>query len=185
MIMHESRARPALDDRKELIPACRDQLPLLDVFIVKLIAAPCNFADAPKTGAPATTVEPSSHRTIAPDTRRDLTRISESLIKFLDEASQVQTTECALQLEPKRSALLHSLEAWRTNLETSQPEMGVSELEPISASFQRLLYHIMQIVLLGTLDSSPESRLQLLTENDKMQSLANVVGQRVRDYRMS
>lgn len=184
MIMHESRARPALDDNKELLPACRDQLPLLDVFIVKLFAAPCNFADAPKTGAPATSVESPSHRTLAPDTRRDLTRISESLLEFLDEVSQVQTTECALQLEPKRSALLHSLEAWQINLETSQPETGVSELEPISSSFQRLFYHIMQIVLLGTLDSSPECRLQLLTENDNMQSLANVVGQRVRDYRM-
>ncbi|KAJ4145390.1 hypothetical protein LMH87_004242 [Akanthomyces muscarius] len=185
MIMHESRARPTLDGNRKLLPACRDQLPMLDVFIVKLFAAPCNFADAPKAGAPATPAESPDHRTIVPDTRRDLTKISESVLKFLDEVSHVQTIGNALQLEPKRSALLHSLESWRINLDLAQPGTGEHDLEPISASFQRLFYHIMQIVLIGTLDSSPESRLQLVAENDKLQSLANVVGQRVKDYRMS
>ncbi|OAQ98297.1 hypothetical protein LLEC1_02895 [Akanthomyces lecanii] len=185
MIMHESRARPTLDADRNLLPACRDQLPMLDVFIVKLFAAPCNFADAPKASAPVTPVESPDRRTIAPDMRKDLTRISESVLNYLDEVAQAQTPRDALQLELRRSALLRSLEYWRSTLELAQQETGVSDPEPISTSFQRLFHHILQIVLISTLDASRENRLELLAENDKLQSLANVVGWRVRDYRMS
>ncbi len=185
MILHESRARPTMDGNNKLLPPCRDQLPMLDIFIVKLFAAPCKFTDAPRDDSPPRTTESPDHRAIAPDMSRELAKISESVLQLLDGVAQAQSVETALQLQRQRAALLHSLQSWLINLELPQTETGFSDIEPISVSFQRLFYHILQIVLLGTLDASPECRLQLVAENNKLQSVANVVGQRVRDYRIS
>lgn len=48
-IEHEYRARPSLVATSKLMPAHYDQLPFLDVFIIKLFAIPCRFADKPNT----------------------------------------------------------------------------------------------------------------------------------------
>lgn len=185
MIMHEYRVRPAIDARGKWLPAYRDPLPMLDVFIIKIFAAPCKFTDAPKANSSPKAVDSPGHRALAPDMRTELTRLSLPVLKLLDEVTQVQTIEAAFKLQARKAALLQSLKSWLTNLELVQTESGSSDAEPISASFQRLLYHILQIVLISTLDASPESRVQLGTENEKLQTLANVLGERVRNYRVS
>ncbi|KAJ3497274.1 hypothetical protein NLG97_g2034 [Lecanicillium saksenae] len=182
MILHEYRVRPAISSKLELLPAYADQLPLLDVFIIKLFAAPCKFADAPKTDSLPQPVESPKHRILAPDTRTDITRLSQSVLQLLDEVGQLQSISAAVQLRAKKATLLQSLKSWLCNLEMSRKEMIPADTEPLSASFQRLFYHILQVVLLGTLDVSPEARVQLGTETEKLQKLANVVGQRVRNY---
>jgi hypothetical protein len=45
--MHEYRARPSFVAANRLVPAHHDQLPFLDIFVIKLFAAPCKFADPP------------------------------------------------------------------------------------------------------------------------------------------
>ena len=47
--MREYRARPDFVAANKLVLAHHDQLPFLDVFIIKLFAAPCRFADPPAT----------------------------------------------------------------------------------------------------------------------------------------
>ncbi|XWW97038.1 hypothetical protein V2A60_005018 [Cordyceps javanica] len=183
MIMYEYRARPAINCNV-LAPAYQDRLPMLDIFIIKLFAAPCKFAEPLKADSPPRSVQPPHCRTIAPDMRTELTRISLSVLALLDEVEQTHSTEAAIQLLLKRAELLQSLESWRKHLDLAQAKTGSSDPEPISTSFQRLFYHILRIALIGTLDASPATRKRLGTESDKLQSLANVVGQWVRDYRL-
>ena len=194
-IMQEYRAQPDLVAANKLVPAHHDQLPFLDVFIIKLFAAPCKFADPPATADVSGTtlsaclisphqqpVESRDLRKIAPDMRTELTRIAASTLEFLGKMSQVDTVGNALLLQSEKAALLDSLESWLINLELLQTEIGSSTPEPISVSFLRLLHLILKIVLLGALDSSPDLYAELRTENDRLQSIANNVGERVKDY---
>jgi hypothetical protein len=193
-IMHEYRARPYFVATNKLVPAHHDQLPFLDVFIIKLFAAPCKFADPPATAdASGTTLSvclisphqqpvESRSRTIAPDMRAELTRIAESTLEFLGKVSQVESVGIALRLLSEKAALLDSLESWLIDLELVQTEIGPPGPEPISVSFLRLFHLILKIVLLGALDSSPDLYAKLRTENDRLQGVANIVGERVRDY---
>ncbi|KAJ6783813.1 hypothetical protein PWT90_06119 [Aphanocladium album] len=185
MIMHEYRARPTIDGNGDFLPAYHDQLPLLDVFIIKLFAAPCKFADVPRADSPPKPQGPPSRRTLAPDTRTQLTRLSQSVLDFLDEVGQVQSGAAAFQLRDRKASVLQALKLWLSNLESAQAETGLADTEPLSASFQRIFYHILRFVLLSTLDASPVARIRLTTENERLQNLANVVGQRVRDYHIS
>lgn len=194
-IMHEYRARPEIVATNKLVPAHHGQLPFLDVFIIKLFAAPCKFADPPATadvsGTTLSVCGISSHqrpvkscdlRTIAPDKRTELTRIAASTLEFLGKVSQVESVGIALRLLSEKATLLGSLESWLTDLELVQTEIGSPGPEPISTSFLRFFYLILKIVLLGALDSSPDLYAALRTENDRLQGLANNVGERVRAY---
>lgn len=194
-IMHEYRARPGFVATNELVPAHHDQLPFLDVFIIKLFAAPCKFVDPPATAEVSGTtlsvclnsshqqlVESCKLRTIAPNMRTKLTRIAASTLEFLGKVSQVESVGIALRLLSERAALLDSLESWLTDLELIQTEMGSPGPEPISMSFLRFFHQILKIVLLGALDSSQDFDAELQTENDRLQDVANYVGERVGTY---
>jgi len=194
-IMHEYRARPYFVAANKLVPAHHAKLPFLDVFIIKLFAAPCKFADRPATanvnGAKSSVCLMSPHqqgvnsrdlRTIAPDMRTKLTKIATSTLEFLDKVSQVESVGIALRLLPEKAALLDSLESWLIDLELVQTEIGSHTSEPLTVSFLRLLHLILKIVLLGALDSSPNLYAQLRVENDLLQGIANKVGERVRTY---
>ena len=194
-IMHEYRARPDFVAANKLVPAHHGQLPFLDVFIIKLFAAPCKFADPPATadfsGRASSVCFRSPHqqlvesrdlRTIAPNMRTELTRIAHSTLEFLSKVSQVESVGIALRLLPKKAALLDSLESWLIDLELVQTEIGSPGPEPISVSFLRFFHVILKIVLLGALDSSPDLYAQLRTENDRLQGVANNVSERVKAY---
>jgi hypothetical protein len=195
-IMHEYRARPDFVAANKLVPAHHDQLPFLDVFIIKLFAAPCKFADPPATADISGTtvsvclisphkqpVESRDLRTIAPDMRTELTRIAASTLEFLGKVSQVESVGNALRLLSEKAALLDSLESWLIDLELVQTEIRPPGPELISVSFMRFFHLILKIVLLGALDSSPDLYAELRTENDRLQGVANNVGERVKAYR--
>ncbi|KIW89183.1 uncharacterized protein Z519_10035 [Cladophialophora bantiana CBS 173.52] len=195
-IMHEYRARPTFVAADKLVPAHHGQLPFLDVFIIKLFAAPCKFADPPATvDTGETTVSEcliSSHqhpvesrnlRTIAPDMRTELTRIAASTLEFLGKVSQVESVGHALRLLSEKAALLDSLESWLIDLELIQTEIRPPGPELISVSFMRFFHLILKIVLLGALDSSPDLYAKLRTENERLQGVAHHVGERVKAYR--
>ena len=196
-LMREYRARPGFVAANKLVPAYQEQLPLLDVFIIKLFAAPCKFADPPTSAdVNGTTtssvclnsihrqpVEPRNLRKIAPDMRTELTRIAASTLEFLDKVPQVESVGIALRLLSEKAALLDSLESWLVDLEVVQTEFGPPGPEPISVSFLRFFHQTLKIVLLGALDSSPDLHVKLRTENDRLQDVASNVGERVRAYR--
>ena len=188
-IMHEYRSRPDF---------AADQLPLLDVFIVKLFAAPCKFADPPATADSSgtmvavyltppqgQTIESRKFRTIAPDKRTELTRIASSTLDFLGllgNMSHVESPGNALRLLlSERASLLDSLELWLVDLELVHSD-GPG---PISVSFQRLFHQILKIVLMGALNSSPDPYAELRIENDRLLDMASNIDERVkRAYRM-
>ena len=193
--MHQYRARPGFVTTYTLVPAHRDQLPFLDVFIIKLFIAPCKLADPPATADVSGTtlsvcsvppyqqpVESRDLRPIAPDMRTELTRIAASTLEFLNKVSQVESVGTGLRLLSEKAVLLYSLESWLINLELVQAQIGSPGPEPISMSFLRFFHQILKIVLLGALDSSPDLYAELQTENDRLQGVANNVGERVRAY---
>ncbi|UKZ48155.1 hypothetical protein TrVGV298_002391 [Trichoderma virens] len=156
-IMHEYRARPYFATVNRLIPAHHDQLPLLDVFVIKVFAAPCKFADTSTTADTSVTtlpphqqpVESRNFRAIAPDMRTELTRIATSSLEFLSKVSQVESVGIGFQLLSDKAALLASLDSWLIDLEHVQTETEYPRPEPISVSFLRLFHLILKIVLLG------------------------------------
>ncbi|KIW77026.1 hypothetical protein Z517_09472 [Fonsecaea pedrosoi CBS 271.37] len=197
-IMREHRARPTFDAANELTPAHPDQLPFLDVFIIKLFAAPCRFAEpaAPADTGVMTLSEssvspPEQHavsrnlRTIAPDMRTELARIASSTLEFLGQVSRVDSTGAALRLRSQKATLLDSLASWLAALDPVQAETTPPRPELLSVSFLRLFHLILRIVLLGSLDCSPEACAALQTENERLQCLASQVDGRVKAYRSS
>lgn len=195
-IMHEYRARPDFVATNKLVPAHRDQIPFLDVFIIKLFAAPCKFAEPPATadisGKTVSMCLISPHqqpdesrdlRTIAPDMRKELTMIATSTLEFLGKVSQVESIGNALRLRSEKAALLDSLESWLSDLERVQTEIRPLGPELISVSFMRFFHLILKTVLLGALDSSPDLYAELRTQNDRLQNVANNVGERLKTYR--
>lgn len=196
-IMYEYRARPNFTSADTLVPAHHNQLPFLDVFIIKLFAAPCKFADPPATAdmngetMSVCLSSPRQHlveshrlRTIAPDMRTELTRIAALTLEFLRKVSQVESVETALRLLSEKAALLESLESWLSDLEHSRTEIGSPDPETISVSFLRFFHLVLKIVLLGGLNSSADLYAELRTEYDRLQGVANNVNERVRAYRM-
>lgn len=192
-IMHEYGARPQFVAADKLAPAHNNQLPLLDVFIIKLFAAPCKFGDAPATldtsGSALSScpiaphqqpVESRALRTIAPNMRTKLKRIAESTLEFLCKVSRVKSVKIALHLLSKKAALLDSLESWLIDLNLLQTETAA---EPTAVSFMRLFHAILKIVLLGALESSSDIKAALRTESNRLQGLANHVGESVKEYR--
>ncbi|KUJ16035.1 uncharacterized protein LY89DRAFT_697996 [Mollisia scopiformis] len=194
-IMHEYRARPTFVTPNKLVPAYHRQLPSLDIFIIKLFAAPCKFAEPPATATVnGTTLSAGlisllqqplgSHglRTIAPDMRTKLTSIATLTIEFLSKVSQVDTTDTALRLLLEKATLLKSLESWLNDLEIVLTTIEYPASEPLSVAFLRLFHLVLKIVLLGALESSPDLYDRLRPENDRFQNIANNVGERVKAY---
>lgn len=196
-IMREYRVRSDVVAANKLDLAHRDQLPFLDVFIIKMFAAPCKFADPPVTPSISGTApsvclvlphqQPGGHRdlrTIAPDMRIKLTRIAASTLELLGKMTRVESVSIALQLVFEKATLLDSLESWLTDLELVQMKFGYPMPEPISVSFLRCFHLIMKIVLLGALNTSPDLDAELQIQNDRLQSIANNLGERLRAYKM-
>ncbi|KAF7562292.1 hypothetical protein G7046_g1843 [Stylonectria norvegica] len=192
-IMHEYRARPAFVFSNKLIPAHHNQLPLLDVFIIKLFSAPCKFSDPPVTAdtSEAEIFRPSASpeqqngascklRTIAPDMRTKLTRIAASTLELLGKVSHVKSAENALRLLPEKSYLMDSLELWLAEFELVQTTSGRGLL---SQFFLRLFHQILHIILLGALDSSLDLYARLHTENDRLKGIASNIDERLQAYR--
>ena len=195
-IMHEYRARPRFVATGKLVAASNDRLPFLDVFIIKLFAAPCKFADPPATtdidGTRLSACLISSRqqpagsrdlRVIAPDMRTELTKIAASTLEFLAKVSQLESMGTALQLLSEKADLLDSIESWLTGLEIVRAKLEPPGIEPISTSFLRMFHHILKIVLLEALDCSPALYAELQTETDRLQGVANEANVRVRAYR--
>ena len=194
-IMHQYRARPHFVAMNRLMPAHHDQLPLLDVFIIKLFAAPCKFADLPATadeiGATASACLGSPHepgyesrvlRTLAPDMRTKLTRIAASTLEFLGKVSEVVSVGNAHRLLSDKATLLNSLDSWITDLETVQTQLEPPNHELLSMSFLRFFHLILKIVISGALSSSPDLHTKLQIDYDRLQGLANNIGERARGY---
>jgi hypothetical protein len=195
-ILHEYRTRPFLVAGNILVPAYHDELPFVDVFIIKLFAAPCKFAESPATVDTDGTAlpvcpfsphqqpdEPHDFRTIAPDMRTELTKISASTLVFLSKVSNVESAGNALQLLSEKANLLESLDSWLAYLELAQARARPPGPELLSVYFLRFFHQILRIVVLGALDSSPDLCAQLQAENDQLQSVACNVGKRVQAYR--
>jgi hypothetical protein len=196
-IMHEYRTRLDFVAANKLVAAHHDQLPFLDVFIIKLFTAPCKFAEPPVVAVVSSTTLPGrlisppqqlvgSHdlRTIAPDKRTELTKIAASTLELLGKLSQVGSVGIACRLLSEKEALLDSLELWLIDLELIQAKNGPPGPEPISVSFLRFFHLILKIILLGTLEPSPDLYAKLQTENSRLQGTANIVGERLRTYIM-
>ncbi|CAJ2513210.1 Uu.00g013290.m01.CDS01 [Anthostomella pinea] len=194
-IMHQYRARPSLHATNELLPAHDVQLPFVDVFLIKLFAAPCKFAELPArtdtnemtmSACPMSTQQQPGEsrqlRSIAPDMRTELTRIASSTLEFLEKVSRVTSAGSALQLLSDKASLLDSLGSWLADLELVHKKMNPAGSEPLSVSFMRLFYQILIIVLLGALDSSADLDAELRTENGRLQDVASIVGERVQAY---
>ena len=188
-ILREYRARPYFTSAGQLAPAHYSKLPFLDVFIIKLFAAPCMFVE------PAATVDASGAtlpdeetvgscdlRKLAPDMRTELVKISASTLEFLSKVALVHSTEDAMRLLSEKASLLDSLEIWLNDLEVVQAETKPPGPESILVFFMRIFYLILKIVLLGVLDPLPESDTELREENDRLQNMANEVGERVKPY---
>ncbi|KAF2874116.1 hypothetical protein BDV95DRAFT_604320 [Massariosphaeria phaeospora] len=195
-IMESYRARPYLVTAKELAPAHHEQLPFVDVFLIKLFIAPCKFADPPATVDTSGTTMPVSlispnrqpvesrdSRTLAPDMRTELTKIATSTLAFLSKVSHLESADNALRLLPEKASLLDSLESWRLNLELAQTEIRPPGVELLSVSFMRFFHQILKVVLLGALDSSPDLYVELRTENDRLQGIASDLTENMKAYR--
>jgi hypothetical protein len=190
-IMHEYRARPCLTVTNQLVPAYHEQLPLLDLFIIKLFAAPCKFAEPSSLSNKSEEsvgmypvllpTEPNKLRIIVPDKRTELTKISASTIGFLDKISHVQSAEDALGLLSEKTFLLESLNSWLHDLECGHAKD--KSPEAISVSFLRLFHQILKVVLMGSLRFPSDVGGGLRGEYERLQSVASHVGQRVKGYR--
>ncbi|KAF2176527.1 hypothetical protein K469DRAFT_606836 [Zopfia rhizophila CBS 207.26] len=196
-IMHEHRARPYFIAPSVLAPANHVQLPLLDVFIVKMFAAPCKFADSPTTNSVIGVTDSSSDRSkspndkpptsqdfrkIAPNMRTELTKIAGSTLAFLNKVAQVRCAEVALELLSEKAVLLDSLESC-----TISREREYSSPEPISVYFMRLFHQTLKVVLLGALqvESCQNYMATMQTENNRLQNIAHTVNERVKGYTIS
>lgn len=185
-ILREYRARPYLNTNG-LMPARHSGLPSLDVFIIKLFAAPCRFTEqqtSESSSIMTPPVETRSDRKLAPNMRAELTKVATLTIALLERTTKFQSAEQSQSLILERRDLLDNLDLWLCALESLQKETQPGEPESISDNFLRILYLILKIILLGTLETSPELDTKLRDENKQLQGLANLVNERLKDYDM-
>ena len=158
--------------------------PYFAVFVIKMFAAPCKFAEAPGTGSTNGATTSCPLRRIAPDKRTELTSIALLALEFLDKVSRVQCAGGApQQLLSQKVSLLDSLESWLIDLDIVHNKMTPSSgPEPLSTSFMRFFHQTLKIVLLGALDSSPDLQPGLRAENDRLHGIATDVGERIKSY---
>ena len=173
-----------------------DQLPSLDVFVIKLFAAPCKFEDPPAKGQEgemtASTCPIEGHHeligprelsSLRPKMRAQLTKIATLMLEFLSKISKIETARNIALLLPEKIDLLDSLESWHVSLDIVQRRSPNPGFEPISFSFMRMFHSILKIVLLGALDSSTDLHDKLQMEHDRLQSIADLLGERVKSLR--
>ncbi|CVK94467.1 uncharacterized protein FMAN_03558 [Fusarium mangiferae] len=185
-ILREYRARPYLTT-DGLMSARHSGLPSLDVFIIKLFAAPCKFTEQqPSESLSIMTppIETRSDRKLAPNMRAELTKVATSTISVLARVTEIQSDEQAQSLLSERGDLLDGLDSWLGALESLQQETQPGEPESISDNFLRILYLILKIVLLGTLETAPDLDAKLMEESKQLQDLANLVNERLKCYDM-
>jgi hypothetical protein len=196
-IMREYRVRPSLDATgTTLLPSYHDHLSLLDVFLVKIFAAPCKFAEPPRS-APASdkgvsdyptppleadAESPTQLRVIAPDPRTNLNRIAASLLAFLNKASLVRSVEEAHQLLPERMSLLDALQSWLSELHPCNASTKSTGPELLSLTFLRLFHRIMNVILLGVVFHSPSLVVELHKENSCLMEIAVGIDDRVKAF---
>lgn len=194
--MHDYRARPNPSCTKGSVPANHSQIPLLDVFIIKLFAAPCKFADPPLASdesgstvamcpmSPQQQSDASRHlRTIAPDMRTGLTRIAGTALGFLRKVAQVESAAKDPQLLSEKAALLGSLESWLVGLEVIRADDRPPQPEPLSMSFLRFFHQILKVILSGTLNFSSDIDAGGWTEIDQLHRIASSIEKRVKAHR--
>ncbi|KAF5568318.1 transcriptional regulatory moc3 [Fusarium phyllophilum] len=183
-ILREYRARPYLTI-DGLMPARHTGLPSLDIFIIKLFAAPCKFTEQQTSESSSIMTPPveTNDRKLAPNMRAELTKVATSTIALLEKTTNIRFEEQAQPLLSERRDLLDGLDSWLSALETLR-ETQPGETESISDNFLRILYLILKIILLGTLETSPDLDAKLKEENKQLQGLANLVNERLKDYDM-
>ncbi|SCO85993.1 uncharacterized protein FRV6_10120 [Fusarium oxysporum] len=184
-ILHEYRARPYLTT-DGLMPARHTGLPSLDIFIIKLFAAPCRFTEQqPSESSSIMTPPTETHdRKLAPNMRAELTKVATSTTVLLERVTKTHSEEDTHSLLSERRSLLDGLDSWLGALETLQKETLPGEPESISDNFLRILYLILKIILLGTLETSPDLDARLREDSKQLQELANLVNERLKDYDM-
>jgi hypothetical protein len=194
-IMREYRVRPSLDEAGIFVPAYlhHEELPMVDVFLLKLFAAPCKFAERaasidPKGSSIGTSsppdqqaTEPPTPRMIAPNMRPQLVNIAISTLEFFGKVSRVDCAEGAIKLLPEKLSLLGSLQAWLVQANLLEPETDITRL--LSMKFIRLFHRILKIVLLGALDCSSRIEVELRIEYQKLKNIAKEVTEGVRVFR--
>lgn len=179
-ILRENNPRPKLTaSKQQLVAPSQCAVPLLDVFIIKLFATPCKFADA-STGPKEDVQGASDYRAISPDVRAGLTKTASSTLQFLETVAGVTSIDEATRLLVQREALLQDLESWLAGLEKMHTETN-PQLELLSVSFMRLFYLALGIILLGTLT---DGGVEIRAKSEELQSRAAVIGERVKLYRM-
>jgi hypothetical protein len=192
-IMDQYGARPKLTAADVLIPAYHEQLPLLDVFVIKLFAAPCKFADPPVSAGPngmmvakcpllslETTAGSRKTRAIAPDRRAELTTIATDIITFLGKVSHIRSAEEAHLLLVDKNNLLDMLERWLVDLELDRLLLALHGSEPFSITFARLFHQILKTVLSGALYPAEDLFTVLQAEYDCLLGIAVPLEQRIR-----
>jgi hypothetical protein len=195
-IMDQYGARPKLIAANILVPAFHEQLPLLDVFVIKLFAAPCKFADPPASAGPSGTVvakcplllsefaaRSRSTRAIAPDRRAELTTIATHTLTFLGKVSHVRSAEEALLLLADKDNLLNMLDRWLVELEFDRLLLAPHGPEPFSITFARLFHQTLKTVLAGTLDPAKDLSTRMQSEYDRLLGIAVPLEQRIRKQR--
>jgi hypothetical protein len=116
--------------------------------------------------------------------RAELTKVATSTTALLERVTKTHSEEDTHLLLSKRRSLLDGLDSWLGALETLQKETLPGEPESISDNFLRILYLILKIILLGTLETSPDLDARLREDSKQLQELANLVNERLKDYDM-
>ncbi|CAK7221270.1 hypothetical protein SCUCBS95973_004437 [Sporothrix curviconia] len=192
-ILYEHRER----QRERPLASEEEPLPALDVFIIKLFAAPCKFTDVPPAGtvdSDAVSVSTSSTpdsstaatarmRAIAPDMRTELTRLSASALSYLAKAAVATPGDAANEhrLVAEQKALMGSLDAWLLKLERLQLARG-PRTELLSITFQRFFHRLLRVVLLSTQRGNKSAAEVLAPEYAELQIIGTVLGERMKTY---
>ena len=193
-IMHEFRARAGFDDKGTFIQRGSAQTPFLDVFVIKMYAAPCMFTEQllQASNYEALSLGPSDtdHQRpdetarlpkLAPDSRALLARMARSIADFLDKVSRVDSPDEAKALVSEKATLLKVLEEWEAGFR-SFPGPACSENRLLSDAFTLLFYQILKVVMTITLDSSSEINPKLQAEFNCLGELATSVSERAQKY---
>ncbi|KAL1893486.1 hypothetical protein Sste5346_006314 [Sporothrix stenoceras] len=169
-------------------------LPALDVFVIKLIAAPCKFAGMQRgvpssAGSTPTDTDGSGSganyrlRPLAPDLGSELNRLAMLTVSFLAsmDAGAPETS-----LISTINFLLRSITTWHASLEREQQTTPRPEF--MSIVFLRFFHQVLRVVLLSVLhslsstddttDKSCPSKV-MDSEYRKLQSISSTVSERV------
>lgn len=189
-ILHRCRARPALDAGNRLLPAALGDVPLIDVYILKLYLAPCRFADEAAHGSSSGAEkqdagESPTSRSIAPNMRAELVKIAQFTLDFLAHVSKVDTVEDALSMSAEKDRLLTSLDLWMARFSKIWKRGSLDGPEPITVLFLRLFHPILKIILGAALDSSEDVFHALQVEVHALQQVAVLLTERLKSYSMS